>query len=367
MKKLFSAATVALTLGLSTSAFADSIDPVSYSDTLSVGESVTITKTVIVNDEAPSTGLIDVMFLMDTSGSMGSEINQAKAAIGDIISGLGAFGDVATGVGYFSDPGSAGVLSDLSTTSTDTASALSSISLCDGGCGGDFPEEGIFATYDAATNASWRPGSTRFIIALSDANFKESDGVTLADTKTALNDEDITFIGINYGSLYSGMNSTSSGGIAASELSDATGGSIIQSSGLDTADLVDDITDGVTAAFENYSEVSVGDLGAGLPGVDVSVTCLTADTGTCVGDTAVGDFDRELTRTFTYEVTFTALEEGVHAFDTCALVDGGCVATEADTITVRGATASVSEPGTLALMLMGFAGLGLARRRTAKS
>jgi hypothetical protein len=356
MKKVMTGLAAAIALSTSVGVMADTIDPVAYADTLAVGESVTIRKTVVIDDAAPSSGLIDVMFLMDTSGSMNDEINQAKAAINDIISGLGGFGDVATGVGYFSEPGSDGVVSDLSTNGADTSAALAGIYLGLGGGGGDFPEEGIHATYEAATEASWRPGSTRFVIALSDATFKESDGATLAGTTAALLDENITFIGIDYGSMTSGP------GIHADILSDATGGSIIKSSGLSTSDLVDDITAGVTAAYSEYTTVTVDDLGAGMPGVDVTVACVSADTGVCVGADAVGTYDRSVERTFTYDVTFTALEEGVHAFDTLALVDGGRVAAEADTITV---VTEVTEPATLALFGLGLAGLMTSRRRKA--
>jgi len=51
-------------------AHADSISPAEYSDSLAVGESVTIRKTVTVDAAPPTGALIDVHFLFDTSGSM---------------------------------------------------------------------------------------------------------------------------------------------------------------------------------------------------------------------------------------------------------------------------------------------------------
>jgi len=350
---------VALTGVWAASASADSIDPIAYTDTLALGESVTIRKTVTVDEGAPTSGIVDVMFLIDTSGSMGAEINQAKAAANDILSGLAGFGNLSTGFGYYSEPGSVGVKHDLTMNTADAINNLNGINLGDGGNGGDFPEEGIHAVKEAALGASWRPGSSRFIIALGDATFKESDGSTLADAKAALDTSGATFIGIDYGN----MTTASWGGISAAELSDHSGGSIVSSSGLDSAALVADILAGVGSSFSDYTEVTVNDLGTAAPGVGVSVSCVSADTGSCVGDTAVGLYDRETTRTFEFDVTFTGLAEGVHDFTVDGLVDGGSIAREIDKITVGGGSYDVPEPASLGLLSLGLLGMWGARRR----
>jgi hypothetical protein len=114
----------------------------------------------------------------------------------------------------------------------------------------------------------------------------------------------------------------------------------------------------LTPSFGEYSQVTVDDLGGGLPGIDVMTSCVSADIGSCSGATANGVFDRFDDRTFEFDVTFTALQGGVHIFDTYALVDGDIVALENDSITV------VPVPPALWLFGSGLLGLvGMARRK----
>lgn len=353
-------------LGMTQFAMADSISPTSYTDTLAVGESVTISKTVVVEATGPTGALIDVHFLIDTSGSMGVAIAGAKAAAADILTGLGGFGSLASGVGVFSEgaylpgtpPGSV-INSYLTTTAATTIAAINAVTLGVPDGGGDFPERGQDAVQLAVDNLSWRPGSTRFVVALGDASWK-NDITTDAAAIAALDAADAELIGLRF-SDYSSDSSfyPATDDSTFTESVEDLGGTVY-ATGTDPAAIVAAILAGVDASFESYSEVTVGDLGNGLPEISVFTECTSADIGACVGADAVGVYDRSVDRTFEYDVTFTRLAAGDTTFDTYALVDGSIVDTEVDTFT---GGAPVPEPSTVLLFGAGLLGLGVLRRR----
>ena len=230
--------------------------------------------------------------------------------------------------------------------------AIDDITLGDPDFGGDGPENAIDALKIVADTADWRPGSNRFIFTFSDASAKGIDH-TSQEAIDALNDKGITLVSLSFsgGSHLSSMTSIFDGEVPFEAfLSSATAESI-----------VDDITAGITAGFADYDEVTVSDLGAGAPEIDVSVSCVSADIGSCVGADAVGDYDRSEARTFEFDVTFTRTAEGDKSFFTYALVDGGIVAREADSF--GGSSTVIPLPAAGWLMIGGFGALAALRRR----
>ena len=330
-------------------ALADTISPTTFSADLAVGESVTISKTVVVEAAGTRTALIDAMFLIDTSGSMGSAITNAKDAAGSLLSGLSSFGDLASGVGVFSERALLidAIRSNINPTEATTQAALNAVTLCDPDCGGDEPESSNTAIELVAENASWRPGSNRFVFVLGDASAKGSPD---ADVIAALAEANVTLVGLNFGGAGFEENITSLGGT-------------VYDGGTTPADIVAAVTAGIVGSLETYGSVTLDDLGAGDPLIDVAVTCTGADIGTCAGATASGSYDRSVDRTFTFDVTFTRLAAGDKTFSTHALVDGGIVASERDSF--GGDTPVVPLPATAWMLLAGLGGLVAAKRRRA--
>ena len=148
LKRASAAAVGALGILASGAVYADSIAPTSFSASLGVGESVTITKTVTVTKAPPTDALIDVMFVFDTTGSMGPAIDGAKAMADGLLASLGSFGSVASGVAFYNDPGAGTVKAPVDTTAATTVAAIAGLSAIPFS-GGDFPEMG----YDGITAA----------------------------------------------------------------------------------------------------------------------------------------------------------------------------------------------------------------------
>lgn len=346
-------------------AFADTISPETFSAELRLGESVTIEKTVVVEAAGTTTALIDSFFLFDTSGSMGGAINSAKMAAADLLAGLEGFGDNASGVGVFSEsatgatnavPG-AWINQNVVTSEATAEAAINAVTLSVPDGGGDFPERGQDAVAHVAENASWRAGSNRFIFAFGDASWK-NDLTSDADALAALTDNNVTLVGLSF-SDFSASDPDSDDFTFAESVRDL--GGTVFSGGTSPADIIAAVTAGITGSFANYTAVTVSDLGGGLPGVSVSTVCTGADIGDCIGADAIGDYDRSVDRTFTFDVTFTntgLLTGESVTFPTFALVEGGIVAREIDTI-----SAPIPLPAAAWLLMGGLGGLAALRRR----
>ena len=338
------AAASAVGLLFTSGAIADTVSPEFYeNNTLEVGDSVTIRKTVVIEKTGPTDALLDVMFLFDTTGSMGSAIAGAKGAAANLLTGLSSLGDLASGAGFYGDPNFNGVVSDLSTTDSATVATINSFAAGVPDGGGDSAEQGNAGINDAALNASWRDGSNRFIIALGDAPFKDTPADSTVVSNLAA--QGVELIGLNFGGGAFNSSVTELGGTA-------------YTSGTSSDDILRTITDSITASFARYNRVTIDDLTNGAPFFDVATSCVSADIGTCVGADAVGDYDRSVDRTFEFDVTFTRTAAGDAEFDTYGLVDGGIIGSERD---VFGMPVAPPPPPVIPLPAAGWmllAGLG---------
>ena len=350
-----------LALGLAPAAWADSLSPGAFSATLAVGGSTTIHKTVVV-DSTPS-AKVDVFFLADTTGSMGGSIAGIIGSASSILSTAAGLGDVAFGVGEYKDTLDAYRYRLNQDITTNQSAAQAGINLWSASGGNDFPEANLFALQQAATTTSWRAGSERILVWFGDAPAHDPDGgATLASATAALTAAGIQVeaidvgngavdgLGLNNCTVSLSCSASSEGGPAssgqASAITGATGGHFHSTT--NNSAIVGVINDAIHSAIQNYTSV-----GLDLSEVPVGVSVVSAPSS------HTGAWDRSVSRSFGFDVTFTGIAPGTYDFNIYGTVDGGRIGTEVDHIVVM----SAPEPGILGLMGLGLAGLAVARRR----
>jgi hypothetical protein len=151
---------------------------------------------------AESEKVLDLMFLVDTTGSMGSVIGSLQDQMVGMMNQIAAITvNSRFAVSHyedFNDPSYGSYSSDrayhLKQAMTDNTAAVRTaiMALTDAygmpiGSGGDTPESSIEALYQAATgegftsqgipasNAGWRPGAFKVIVLVTDADFRDPD------------------------------------------------------------------------------------------------------------------------------------------------------------------------------------------------
>lgn len=346
---------------------ADSISPSSVNLLIPTGGSATIDKTVTVSAGIPVGAQTDILFLTDTTGSMGPAIGAVSSTFSATVTALTGTlgGNIGYGAANYKDMTGAGDAYDyqlnqpISTNATLTQTAIGGWTA---GGGGDDPEQGLYALTQASGGGTgWRTGSKKIIVMTGDAPSHSSDAfppapdsTTVASTATALNTAGITLEALNASNITgdTGLNSFGQFTNGSTGLLDPAGGGVAGSyTGTfpSTSDLTALLTSLISSAFLNYSDVGLEVMGL-TPGLTVA---LPAD--------IMGMFDRSTTNTFDLgDVMFTGTAPGTYDFTINALVDGVIVATEDDHIVVG---TTVPEPSTLLLLGSGIVVVASLRRR----
>lgn len=167
-----------------------------------------VVKTVQTPAVAPT---LDVYFLADTTGSMGSALANVRANAASIIGDLEATGsDIAYGAGDYKDfPNEAYAFQNAASISDDAgAAAQGAISHWTASGGGDGSEGQFFALHELATEASigWRTGASRVVVWFGDAPGHdpvcaaisgEGSDITEASLTTELQDAGITVLAVS--------------------------------------------------------------------------------------------------------------------------------------------------------------------------
>jgi hypothetical protein len=193
------------------------------------GNSVTITKSVLT-PKIPATP--DVVFLADTTGSMGDAIDNvrsnATSVMNQVLSqqpsawfGAAEYKDFnCDAYPYWLDQG-------LTSSTTDVQSAIDANWVANGGC--DTPEAQLNALYTLATDGGigWRSGSTRIVAWFGDSpGHDPSNGHSLADVIAALQAAHIRVVAVNVWDL-DGCGDSGAPCGQATAIANATGGSVL--------------------------------------------------------------------------------------------------------------------------------------------
>ena len=146
----------------------DSIAPLTFNATIPVGTSTSVNKVVTVGKVSKP---VDIMFLLDSTGSMGGTLTSiASQFSSSTVPSANSFAtDVQFGVGNYKDVGDPYVYQlnqDISASDAAAQAALTALTAC---CGGDTPEGQVYALQQAALTTTWRPGSQRILIWVGDA------------------------------------------------------------------------------------------------------------------------------------------------------------------------------------------------------
>ncbi len=183
-----------------TAAAEPGVEPSAVTRTLPPGGTATIDKIVHTPAVPPKP---DIVFLADTTGSMGSAINNVKTNAGDILTAVSsAQSGVQFAVANYRDVSvdPPGFTVDQALTA-DQAAVQAGIGAWTAGGGGDIAEDGLNALYELATGAvTFRDGGTRIVVIFGDAvSHDPSNGHTRAQVIAALQAAGVRVVAVNVG------------------------------------------------------------------------------------------------------------------------------------------------------------------------
>lgn len=246
------------------------IDPMTVSRAVAPGATITIDKTAHTPVIPPKP---DVLFLADTTGSMGPAINNVRTNAGLIMSTVrAAQSDSQFGAAEYKDfncaidPIPYRLNQAITANTADVQTGINMWTTVPGG-GCDVPEAQLNALYQLSTDAAtgWRAESTRVIAWFGDSGGHDpSNGHTLAQVIAALQAADIRVIAIPVsGEDLAGFTAQ------ATQITTATGGVLLP------AATADQVASAILTGLENLPVTVTPTLGTCDPALAVSLSPAT--------------------------------------------------------------------------------------------
>lgn len=269
------AGAVVLTVTATAAALAaPGVTPAHHADALDPGASVTITKTV---ETPPIPPKPDIVFMADTTGSMGGSITNVRNNASAILSSIqGAQPSAQFAVAEYKDEtdGPAAVYRvDQQLTGT-AADVVSGINMWSAGGGGDAPEAWVGALGRIPSTINFRPDGTRVLVMFGDApSHDPSLGFSLGSATAGLQAAGIRVIAINVPGTAGGLDAFGQ----ATQVTSQTGGTLA------AAD-PDQVADTILAELQNLPAVvtheTTCDPGVGLTFDQAAKTVTSGETTT---------------------------------------------------------------------------------------
>jgi Mg-chelatase subunit ChlD len=156
-------------------------------------------------------GAVDIAFVIDTTGSMGSAIGSVKAAATQLVADVAAQTALARFalVDYRDFPSRTGLAADYPAKldlgfTSDAAAITSAIQSLALGYGGDLPET-MFSGITTAFDLTWRPGAKKMVIVLADAPplspepFTGLTGADIVARSLAIDPAEVHLVDVGFG------------------------------------------------------------------------------------------------------------------------------------------------------------------------
>jgi hypothetical protein len=206
------------------------VEPSNVTLTLGPGESADVNKVVHTPPIPPKP---DLVFIADTTGSMGGAIANVRTNAADILTEVSTAQSTAQfAVAEYKDFTDSSPFRVNQGLTDDEPAVQAGINQWVASGGGDLPEANLNALYQVATGAvAFRPDSTRIAVIFGDApSHDPSGGHTLADTSAALQAAGIRLVAVDVGALdstgqFSNLTAATGGvllsGVAGDEVADA--------------------------------------------------------------------------------------------------------------------------------------------------
>jgi hypothetical protein len=283
---------------------APGVTPASVNQAADPGATLTIPKSVETPPIPPNP---DVVFLVDTTTSMGPAIANVQANLGTVLSAvLGAQPTAQFAVADYRDTADSGgfffVRQGLTASTAAVQTAINNLFLAGGGT--DAPEDWINALFEIATGAiSFRSDGTPIVVLVGDSSSHDpSNGHTLGATITALQNAGIRVVAVDVGPTPNQISDGLNAALQATAVTVATGGVLLFAPDPNT------VASQILAGLQNLPVTVSHQVGACDPSLTVSLApasqTVTSGQTTSFTETIAVAANAPQGQTITCQVTF---------------------------------------------------------------